>query len=163
MKNNIKDYKTTDCGRFGKATECAVTGKDEIGKAGRTDWRYMRKCFEIKTGAGELGDIGGQLCRGSSRVLYIPVPVENADGSIDLAKQEGFILTRDNFITALKAAGALREKTSTHGIRKVTIQTFWNRKQNKPHGQLYFRILDEMYFRCDQTIGEFLLETMERV
>lgn len=118
----------------------------------------MRKCFEIKTGAGELGDIDGQLCRGSSRVLYIPVPVENADGSISPENQEGFVLTRDNFLAALAAAGALREKTSTHGIRKVTIQTFWNRKQNKPHGRLYERILDAMYDYCDMTLEDFLAE-----
>lgn len=158
MKNNIKDYKDTDCGRFGKAMECAITGKDEIGKAGRTDWRYMRKCFEIKTSAGVLGDIDGQLCYGSSRVLYIPVPVTNVDGSISPEKQEGFILTRDNFLAALAAAGALREKTSSHGVRQITIQTFWNRKLNKPHGRLYERILDAMYDYCDMTLEDFLAE-----
>lgn len=156
MNNNINNYKETDCGRIGKALECAITGKDKIGSAGKTDWRHFRKCYEIKTGAGELGDIGGQLCKGSSRVIYVPVPVIEANGDVDLSKQEGFVLSRDAFLQALESAGMLREKTTTAGTRKVTIQTFWNRKLNKPHGKGYDRVINAMYDYCEMTLEEFI-------
>lgn len=155
-KVNINQFKGNDCGKIGKAVEMSITGKAEIAKAGKADWRYLRKCFEIKTGASELGNAGDQLCKGSSRVLYIPVPVVDSDGMVDVTSSEGFVLSRNNFLTALAQAGALREKTSSHGVRKITIQTFWNTKRNAPHGKLYERILGSMYQYCDMTLQEFL-------
>lgn len=158
---NVNDYKESDCGRFGKVTECNITGSDSVKTAGRVDWTYLRKRYEIKTGAGELGNVGERLVKGASMVLYIPIPEVEADGSLDVARQEGFILTRTAFLEAIETAGLLREKTSTSGSRKVTIQTFWNRKLNKPHGKGYERLLDALYENCEQTLEELIAERAE--
>lgn len=163
MKNNVNDYKANDSARYNKAFECCVTGKDYVKPANKIDWYHLKERYEIKTGAGELGNVGGRLVKGAKKVLYVPVVVSRhvlVNGKLEervyLEDQEGFILTRDNFLQALEIAGALRTKVSTAGVEKVTIQTFWNRKQNKAHGTLYFRILDAMYDLCDETIEDML-------
>ena len=138
-------YKSTDCGAYGKATEESVKAflhlKVNVSRAGRTDLRKDHVCYEVKTGAGELGLAGGKLVKGSTMVIYIPVIDETAD----ITAQEGFVMSRDLFLETLDECGLIREKTSTSGQRKVTIQTFWNRKQNKPHGKGYQRMLDAFY------------------
>lgn len=152
---NLASYSMLDDGAFGKAFEAVFTGK-RCKSAGKTDWRHYGKRYEVKTGAGELGDAGDKLLKGVQFVLYCPVPLAEIDGTIDAYKQEAFLLTREAFIEALAEAGALREKVSTAGKRKVTIQTFWNRKQNKPHGRLLDRILEQMYEHCEMTLDEML-------
>ena len=67
------------------------------------------------------------------------------DETADITEQEGFVMSRELFLETLDECGLIREKTSTSGQRKVTIQTFWNRKQNKPHGKGYQRMLDAFY------------------
>lgn len=138
-------FKTTDCGRCGKATEESVKAflhlKVGVSKAGRTDLRKANVCYEVKTGAGELGLAGGKLVKGSTMVIYIPVVDETAE----IYEQEGFVMSRELFLETLDGCGLIREKTSTSGIRKVTIQTFWNKKQNKPHGKGYQKMLDAFY------------------
>lgn len=142
MTNN---YKTTDCGAYGKATEESVKAflhlKVSVSKAGRTDLRKANVCYEVKTGAGELGMVGGKLIKGSTMVIYIPVIDEKAE----IYEQEGFVMSRELFLETLEGCGLIREKTSTSGHRKITIQTFWNRKLNKPHGKGYQRMLDAFY------------------
>lgn len=156
------DFKKADSGFFGKAFEIALheyLGRKDcrVRAAGRVDERIDHKNYEIKTGAGELANYGDKLVKGVSRVIYVPVPSQAWDGnSIDLWKVEGFVLTRENFLQALDNAGAIRRKVSTAGAEKVTIQTFWNNSQNKPHGRLLDRILDQMYDLCDMTFEEFL-------
>lgn len=153
---NLNNYSTTDDGAFGKAFEAARTGR-RCKSAGKIDWTHYRVKYELKTGAGELGDAdGSKLLKGVMYVIYCPVPVADADGKIRLEEQEAFVLTRDAFLASLEQAGALREKTSTAGKRKVTIQTFWNRKQNKPHGTLLYRLLDALYENCECTLEEML-------
>lgn len=157
MKRNTSSIVTTsslsarDCGRYGKATESADTGK-RCKVAGKVDAYHFHKAYEWKTGAGELGNAGDSLLKGVQYVVYVPVVVEG----VALDKQEGFVLTRDGFLQALEEAGALREKTSTAGVRKVTIQTFWNRSKNAPHGKLLDRILDAMYETCLMTLEEWV-------
>lgn len=155
---NLNNYSIADCGLFGKAMEAAITGR-RCKSAGKVDWTHHRVRFEVKTGAGELGDANGaRLLKGSAYVIYCPVPIADADGYIDLTKQEAFVLTREAFLASLAEAGAIREKTSTAGKRKVTIQTFWNRKQNKPHGALLYRLLDALYENCECTLEEMIEE-----
>jgi hypothetical protein len=156
MRNNMNDYNVNDCGRYGKAMECSVTGKDKAKSANKVDWYHLRKRYEVKTGAGELGNVGGRLVKGAQKVLYIPVVVLDEKGNVIPRNQEGFILTRENFLQALEVAGALRTKVSTAGVEKVTIQTFWNRKKDAPHGRLYFKILDAMYEYCEETLEDML-------
>jgi hypothetical protein len=134
-----------DCGIYGKATEMAIKEflhlKVKVARQGQTDMRKAKTCYEIKTGAGELGNIGGKLVKGSTMVIYIPVVNENR--SID--EQEGFVMSREMFLETLENCGMIREKTATNGTRKITIQTFWNRSKNQPHGKGYARMLDAFY------------------
>lgn len=154
--SNLSNYSLADCGAFGKAFEAAFTGK-RCKAAGKVDRWFAGKAGECKTGGGELGNADGSaLLRGVKVVMYCPVPIADANGQLDLHKQEAFFLTREAFLQALEQAGALREKTSTAGIRKVTIQTFWNRKANKPHGALLYRLLDALYENCECTLEEML-------
>lgn len=142
MENN---FKNTDCGALGKATEVGLKAvlhlSQKVAKAGRTDLRKANICYEVKTGAGELGLVGGKLIKGSSMVIYIPVVNEN--GAI--YQQEGFVMSRELFLETLDKIGLIREKTSTSGQRKITIQTFWIHSKNKPHGTKYAQMLDAFY------------------
>lgn len=157
MKNvNINEYKATDCGRIGKAFERSCTNKNKVKAAGKVDWYHLGETFENKIGAGELGKPHQKLLGGVKKVLYVPVPVVDEDGTLDPYKQEGFILDRKTFLEVLESVGLIREKTSTAGIRKVTIQTFWNRKENKPHGTKYYKLLDALYESCEETLEEHL-------
>jgi len=155
MKRNsivsTTSFSARDCGRYGKATETADTGK-RCKSAGKVDAYHFHKAYEWKTGAGELGNAGEVLLKGIKYVVYVPVVVEG----VELDRQEGFVLTREGFLQALEDAGALREKVSTAGVRKVTIQTFWNRSKNAPHGKLLERILDTMYEACLMTLEEWV-------
>jgi hypothetical protein len=163
MKTNIiylDEFKATDSGRYGKALERALTGRGFVRPAGRVDWTFHGKRVEIKQGAGELGEQDGRLVKGVSLVLYVPVvesTMVNGREAVVLENQEGFLLTRDEFLAALEEAGAIRYgKRPTTGVRKTTIQTFWNRKEGKPHGSLYQRMLDALYEHCTETLEEFL-------
>lgn len=169
MKENIYTrrgtYSEADDGMGGKAFEASITGR-RCKASGKTDWTHLRVRFEVKTGAGELGNLGQRLLKGCKHVLYVPVPVWTEDSRgrlvIDPWKQEGFVLSREAFLEALAEANLIREKTSTAGVRKVTIQTFWNSKQNKPHGRGYERLLDALYSHCEMTLEEFLEAEEER-
>ena len=147
-----------DSGLIGDALEMAV--KDWYGrplvmsKQGRCDIRIGARNYEVKQGGGELGELGKRLVRGSGWVLYIPVVL--LDYPLD--KQDGYIMDRADFLRALQDAGALRSKTPTRGNTKVTIQTFWNRSKNKPHG----RLLDKMLEAFDQYENEELCEFLAR-
>lgn len=140
-EKNLANY----CGCMGNATEENL--KEFLGLAvkvarqGRTDMRKSRVCYEIKTGAGELGDYGKKLVKGCSKVIYVPV----VDETLEITEQEGFVMDREIFLEILENCGMIREKTSSKGVRKITIQTFWNRKQNKPHGKGLARMLEAFY------------------
>lgn len=148
-----------DCGATGKNAEANIKAylnlKICVSSAGKTDMRKANACYEIKTGAGELGNLGEKLVKGSSKVIYIPVVNE----SLPINKQEGFVMARDLFLSILEQTGMLREKTSTAGVRKVTIQTFWNKKLNKPHGKGLERMLDAFYSSEEvETFEEWLAQ-----
>lgn len=147
-------YADNDCGRNGKAFErlCKETlhMQSKVAAPGRTDMRRAAQCYEVKTGAGELGRLGDKLVKGSRYVIYCPVI--NPDK--ELAGQRAYVMTRDTFLEVLSEAGLLREKTSTKGERKITIQTFWNGKLNAPHGKKYFKLLEilERAVMCAQAM-----------
>ena len=143
MKNN---YKTTDTGAFGKLYEKAVKEylhkKVAVSGAGKTDMRHNHKCYEIKTGAGVLdySGTGKEMCYGSTMVIYAPVVNEN-----NLLDSESFVMTRKVFIETLEELGMIRHKVSTAGMDTLTIQTFWNRSKNQPHGAKYGKMIDRFY------------------
>ena len=145
-------YKTTDSGLYGKTFErdlkAAFNQKATVAKQGKIDFRRMRSCYEVKTGAGELD----YLLRSSIRyVVYVPV-VRLTDA---VTEQEGFIMERATFLECLDAVGLIREKTATSGEHKVTIQTFWNHKKNAPHGAKYEKLLDLLYENCIMDLDNF--------
>lgn len=152
---NDYNYKSTDSGKFGKAFERDL--KAEIGRQavvsaqGKVDLRKAHKNYEIKTGAGELGEAGGKLLRGVSMIVYVPVVNE----SLPVTSQEGFILRREIFLQCLEDCDLIRHKISTSGQEKVTIQTFWNKKTGKPHGNKYFKLIDSLYENCEATLEEW--------
>ena len=93
---------------------------------------------ECKTGAGEIK----HELKGNSFVVYCPV----VDLEKDLIHQEAFILERKVFIECVKSAGCYRaDKKTTNNTHTEAIQTFWNNKQNKPHGRKLYVLLDELY------------------
>lgn len=145
-------YADNDCGRNGKAFERLCKERlhmqSKVAAPGRTDMRRAAQCYEIKSGAGELGRLGDKLVKGSRYVIYCPVI--NPDK--ELAEQRAYVMARGTFLEVLSEAGLLREKTSTNGERKVTIQTFWNNKLNAPHGKKYFKLLDIL----DSLVGRSL-------
>lgn len=150
-------YSTHDSGAMGKTLErdlkVLLGLADKVASPGKADFRKRYKNGEVKTGAGELGGLGGKLIKGSSFVVY--VPVVNMD--LPVEKQEGFILDRAVFLEMLDSLGLIRTKKSTSGAMKVTIQTFWNHKQNKPHSvKKYNALMDALYENCEMTLEEWL-------
>ena len=152
MLYSFDSYKSTDCGKWGKAFERANKAHfgqaDKVSKQGAVDSRRKGKCFEDKTGAGELD----YLYRSKVKyVKFVPVVAEN----VAVCYQEGFIFDRVTFLTMLEELGLVRSKISTSGQEKVTIQTFWNHSKNKPHGAKYYKLIDACYDRCIMTLEEY--------
>lgn len=147
-----------DTGLNNKAVEIAIKayyGKElKMSPAGKTDLRIGSRNAEVKTGAGELGSLGDRLLKGSGMVVYIPVLLLD----YPITMQDGYVLERNDFLDALDEAGAIRTKTSTAGTRRVTIQTFWVAKDNKPHG----RLLDRMLNAFDEHDAEALVDLLNR-
>ena len=137
-------YKSTDTGATGKAFERACKEHlhmlSKVARAGRSDLRRANVYHEVKTGSGELGNDGEKLIKGSSRVIYCP----RVESEKELEKQVAFVLSRADFLLVLESCGLLREKVSTNGQRKITIQTFWNHKLDAPHGKKYFKLLEAL-------------------
>lgn len=104
---------------------------------------------EVKTGAGEVPN----NLRGNSYVIYCPVV--NLDKPLN--KQEAFIIKRSVFIECLKETGCYREsKRTSSNTHTEAIQTFWNRKLNKPHGRKLEYLLDALYTHCEATLEDWL-------
>lgn len=141
----MNTYKANDNGAYGKAFEIMVKKlvglKASVAAAGKTDMRYG-KCYEIKTGAGVLDytGTGKAMCYGSTMVIYAPVVNEN-----DLLDTEAFVMTRKVFLETLDELGMIRHKVSTAGTETLSIQTFWNRSKNQPHGAKYGKMIDRFY------------------
>lgn len=164
LEKNPSYKPENDSGLPGDALELAI--KDFYGKPlvisrqGHADIRIGTRNFEIKSGAGELGDAyTRKLLRGSGRVLYVPVVYYDQP----LMRQDGYVMDRADFLDALEEAGAIRwsKKSTSNGLR-VTIQTFWVRSKNKPHGRLLSRMLDAFESRENEELCEFLLkDTLE--
>lgn len=150
-------YKDTDSGLMGKTFErdlkVFLGYADMVASPGKADLRRRYKNHEFKTGAGELGDVGAKLIKGSSLVLYVPV----INMSLPVEKQEGFLIDRAVFLEILEDLELTRIKKSTSGKMKITIQTFWNHKQNKAHSaKKYNALLDALYNNCIMTLEEWI-------
>lgn len=164
MTINGNLFKTRDYGAIGDALEMAIKkavgykpAYIKVSKPGKSDVRIDRRWTECKQGAGELsGADMTKLLVGSSRVLFVPVVVlDGTDGNytLDPYKQEGFILDKKLFIDTLESIGAIREKVGSDGITRKTIQTFWNRSKNAPHGKTLERIMNALYTLVDEGLA----------
>lgn len=145
-------YKMTDCGANGKTFErdlkALFNQKAVVAKQGKIDFRRDNKCYEVKTCAGELDQL---LHSKVKYVVYVPV----IQPKLKITAQEGFILERETFLECLNSCGLIREKVSSSGQHKVTIQTFWNNAKGKPHGAKYFKLLDSLYESCIMTLEDY--------
>lgn len=104
---------------------------------------------EVKTGAGEIPN----NLKGNSYVIYCPVVNLNAP----LNKQEAFVVKRSTFIQCLQDSGCYRaSKKTSSGQMTEAIQTFWNRKLNKPHGRKLSYLLDALYASDAVTLEDWL-------
>lgn len=151
---NVNNYNPTDSGKWGKATESALTGK-RCKAQGKVDWKHLSQSYEIKTGAGQLDNIVRLKTR---KILYIPVPELDTSGDIIPDRCEGFILSAPDFIDLLKSVGLFREsKVGTDGKARPAIQTFWNHSKGKPHSmKAYQRLMDALYETCEMTLEDLL-------
>lgn len=128
-----------------------VSGNGVVDLKARVTAKTFNK-VEVKTGAGQIPN----NLKGNSYVVYCPV----VDLSLPLYKQEAFVVKRAVFIKCLQEAGCYRaSKTTSSGQTTEAIQTFWNRKQNKPHGRKLEYLLNALYDSGCQTLEEWLLET----
>ena len=114
--------KVTDGGRYGDPMEMAT--KDFFGYVvkvaanSRPDLRRGGKCYELKTGAGEVEKLYNSK---QPYVLFIPVPMYTEapagfadDGTplvsitIDVERCEGFLFERETFLQGMESIGAIR-------------------------------------------------------
>lgn len=144
IKNTFKE---TDCGGLGKATEKAVKayfGKRAfVSSANLPDFELDGVQYEIKTGSGVIKEANGKTLPHCDKVIYIPRVNENKP----FENQFGIVMARGTFLAMLKECGLIRDKVSTDGIKCKSIQTFWNRSKNAPHGNKYWVLEEAMLTR----------------
>lgn len=131
--------------------ELKVSGNGVVDLKAKVTAKTFNK-VEVKTGAGQIPN----NLKGNSYVIYCPV----VDLTLPLHKQEAFVIKRAVFIKCLQEAGCYRmSKKTTSGQTTEAIQTFWNRKLNKPHGRKLEYLLDALYNSGCKTLEEWLEET----
>lgn len=125
---HFKQYKDTDCGRYGKEFELSVkrymNGKrgniTYVASKGRVDMYYKGMKFEIKSNCGEIND---DIFR-NKFVVYSP------QNEIDyLHPWNAKVLTPEQFVDEVKNCGLYRTKKSTGGYMKNAIQSYKNSKK----------------------------------
>ena len=159
-KNRRNIQSVNGDGHFGDTFDAGVKnvfGKGNLVSRGRSwDLVLDGRIYELKTGAGELGNADSKALKGCSIVIFCPVYDEN----LPVEEQEAFVISRNAFIQVLKDAGLYREsKTTTNGRQVHAIQTFWNRSKDKAHSQkAYDRLIDGLYENMDMMWDEFITE-----
>lgn len=157
-RRNIQSVKGH--GHFGDTFDAGVKnvfGMGNLVSRGRSwDLVLDGKRYELKTGAGELGDANARAIYGCSKVIFCPV----YDETLPVEKQEAFVIDRDTFVNVIKAAGLYRDKkTTTNGRQVHAIQTFWNRSKKKAHSQkAYDRLIDGLYQNMDMMLDKFIAQ-----
>lgn len=171
IEGNEKNSALIQC-----AGETAFTGKP-VKKAGKVDWYHEGFKYEIKNGCSSVTSLVWSNSK-KIKVLFVPVPkVTEYKGAsyYDPYEQDGYILDKDTFIYILETCGLLRtEKKTTAYYRhdkpeqpanngkdstykeRFSMQTYYNRKENKPHGSKYFKMLDLLQELCIETLDEHI-------
>ncbi|HZJ75992.1 MAG TPA: hypothetical protein VFD25_05325 [Clostridia bacterium] len=155
-RRNIQSIKGD--GHFGDTFDAGIKnifGMGNLVSRGRSwDLVLNGKRYELKTGAGELGNANMKAIYGSSKVIYCPV----YDEKLSVEEQEAFVIDKKAFLQVIKDAGLYRESKTTTNNRQVhAIQTFWNRTKKAPHSKkAYERLLDGLYDNMNMMLDEFI-------
>ena len=158
LKNRRNIQSVKGDGHFGDTFDAGmknVFGMGNLVSRGRSvDLILNGKHYELKTGAGELGNADKKALHGSSMVIYCPV----YDETLSVEQQEAFVIDKNTFLQVIKDAGLYREtKTTTNNRQVHAIQTFWNRSKKAPHSKkAYERLLDGLYENMDMMLDEFI-------
>ena len=150
MKNYT--FNKTDSGILGKACEMAIKdalnrkNADKVSPCGQTDFRFNRKCYEVKQNGScvKYGNATTYI-KGSNRVIYathIAHTIVNENDNfvtvaVDLAKTEMFVLDRTEFIAFLESVNGIKINASRG---TANIQTCYNYKKDAYHGRLGHKI-----------------------
>lgn len=127
-EEHFEQYKTTDCGRYGKEFELSVkrymNGKrgniTYVASKGHVDMYYKGMKFEIKSNCGEINE----GIYKNKFVVYSP------NNEVDYLKPwDAKVLTPDEFVNEVKNCGLYRTKKSTSGYMKNAIQSYKNSKK----------------------------------
>lgn len=145
-------FNKTDSGIQGKAFEMAVKealnrkNADRVSPCGLTDFRYNRRCYEVKQNGTCLryGENASYI-KGSNRVLYathiayeiVAETDEKITLAVDLLNTEIFVLDRHEFLAFLNENGMIKVNQSRG---TANIQTCYNYKKDAYHGRTGRRI-----------------------
>lgn len=145
-------FNKTDSGIQGKAFEMAVKAAlnrknaDKVSPCGLTDFRYNRKCYEVKQNGTVIRYTeNGSYIKGSNRVIYathiaydiIAETEEDITIEVDLLNTEMFVLDRQDFLAFLVENGMVKINESRG---TANIQTCYNYKKDAYHGRTGKRI-----------------------
>ena len=126
--NTINQFKTTDCGRYGKAFEINVKhflngnrgNANKVSAKGKTDVQNKGIKYEVKSNCGEIND---DILK-NDYIIYTP------DNKSDYATPErAFVIPAQAFVDMFYSLGLVRVKKSTGGYFKTTIQSYNNSKR----------------------------------
>lgn len=151
----MKEYtfKLSDTGYIGKAFEMAIkdvlrrSHPDRVSPAGETDFRYLRKCYDIKQNGTVIQYRPDEkYIKGSTKVIYashvsyivVRKTTEEITISIDLLNTDLFCVNRDEFVDFLLNEKGLAKLNKTR--EQVNIQTGYNYTKKAYHGRVGKRI-----------------------
>lgn len=123
----IENFKANDSGKYGKAFEINVKralnggrgNSSKVSAKGKTDVQYHGKKLEIKSNCGELEKI--------SKNDYVVYTMDNV-AEFDKPWYAS-VIPADEFFQMMEDLGLVREKKTTGGYTKTTIQTYKNSKK----------------------------------
>ena len=126
--NTIRQFKETDCGRYGKAFEINVKhflngnrgNANRVSAKGKTDVQNKGIKYEVKSNCGEINE---DILK-NDYIIYTP------DNRTDFEHPEqAFVIPAQDFVTMFNQLGLVRTKKSTNGQLKTTIQSYNNSKR----------------------------------
>lgn len=145
--NTINQFKTTDCGRYGKAFEINVKhflngnrgNANKVSAKGKTDVQNKGIKYEVKSNCGEIND---DILK-NDYIIYTP------DNMTDFEQPEqAFVIPAQAFVDMFQALGLVRTKKSTNGQLKTSIQSYRNSKRKT---EMLFNALAQY-----STLGEWV-------
>lgn len=124
----INEFKSTDCGKYGKCFEMNVkrflNGKrgnvEHVSAKNHADVHYHGERLEIKSNCGEIND---DIAKNDYIVYTMASELDY------MTPENARVLTVEQFTTMLEMLGLVRTKTSTSGAVKTTIQSYKNSKK----------------------------------